>query len=108
MPSPVITTHVYPPIPLRRFDWAAYRDPEGAIYGEGPTEAAAISDLLAQEADMADDIMLPTYTADDYRTAVAREVADALAGVRASAYRHGPVIEPRSEADEEYRLQVML
>ena len=42
----IVTEHVYPPIPIRRFDWAAhYDDPEGPS-GWGPTEADAIADLL--------------------------------------------------------------
>lgn len=40
--------HVYPPIPERHSDWAAYRDPEGRV-GRGATEAAAVADLLEQE-----------------------------------------------------------
>lgn len=51
--SPIITSHVYPPIPDRRFDWAAYRDPEG-IQGEGPTEAAAVADFIEQEREACD------------------------------------------------------
>ena len=37
----------YPPIPDRRFDWAAWfkGDPEG-IQGRGPTKAAAIDNLI--------------------------------------------------------------
>lgn len=42
----IITEHVYPPIPDRRFDWAAYRDgDEEGPCGYGPTEADAIADL---------------------------------------------------------------
>ena len=44
----VQTEYVYPPIPDRSMDWAAYRDPEG-LTGRGPTERAAIADLLEQE-----------------------------------------------------------
>lgn len=46
----IITVHEYPPIPIRSFDWVAYRDgnEEGAR-GWGSTEAAAISDLEATE-----------------------------------------------------------
>lgn len=49
-----ITTHfVYPPIPLRNFDWMACRgDYEpGCRVGYGDTEQAAINDLLDQEYD---------------------------------------------------------
>ena len=44
------TKYVYPPIPLRRFDWSAIDadtyDGEGLI-GFGATEQAAIDELLA-------------------------------------------------------------
>ena len=45
----IITEHVYPPIPDRRFDWAATLDgyEPGDPHGEGPTENAAVADLLA-------------------------------------------------------------
>ena len=44
----IVTSHIYPPIPDRRWDWAAYYDgyEEGGPYGQGPTEAAAVKDLL--------------------------------------------------------------
>jgi hypothetical protein len=47
----IITSHVYPPIPCRQFDWCAYRDgeEEQGNYGWGHTEAAAIRDLLTIE-----------------------------------------------------------
>ena len=48
MMEPIQTNHVYPPIPDRRWDWIAYRDPERRS-GSGPTEAAAIGDLLQAE-----------------------------------------------------------
>lgn len=43
------TTHVFPPIPIRSFDWHAYYDgyEEWGPSGWGPTEADAIADLLA-------------------------------------------------------------
>ena len=44
----IITEYVYPSIPIRQFDWAAYRDPEGKI-GRGRTEAEAIIDLWELE-----------------------------------------------------------
>lgn len=61
-PKPrIITEHVYPPIPWRQFDWCAYRDgyepPDvngeggGGYVGWGPTEEAAIADLLGNEED---------------------------------------------------------
>lgn len=44
----IITSHVYPPIPDRRFDWCAHRDgrEEDGNYGWGRTEAEAITDLI--------------------------------------------------------------
>ena len=47
----VKTSFVYPPIPDRRFDWAAYDDERGADNsptGWGRTEQEAIADLLEQ------------------------------------------------------------
>lgn len=48
---PIVTHHDFPPIPWRDFDWVAYRDgrEEEGGYGYGPTEHAAIADLLANE-----------------------------------------------------------
>jgi hypothetical protein len=53
----IITEHVYPPIPVRQFDWSAVRDgyEPGCPLGTGPTERDAINDLLDQEADASDD-----------------------------------------------------
>jgi len=45
-PPLIITQHVYPPIPLRCFDWCAYLDPESRLVGWGKTREAAITDLL--------------------------------------------------------------
>jgi len=47
----IITEYVYPPIPKRDWDWAATRDgyEPGDPIGRGPTEDAAIRDLLDQE-----------------------------------------------------------
>lgn len=44
----VVTTHVYPPIPDRQFDWCAYFDgeEEAGQYGWGATEQAAVDDLV--------------------------------------------------------------
>jgi len=45
------TTHEYPPIPDRRWDWSAVDDDTyeaGAPIGQGPTEVAAIADLFDQ------------------------------------------------------------
>ena len=49
--APIITSFVYPPIPIRTSDWCAYRDPESGPYGWGRTEEAAIADLLSLEDD---------------------------------------------------------
>lgn len=58
----IITHHEFPPIPLRQFDWCAYRDgdEESGRYGWGPTEQAAIDDLLQLEADDSDE-PVPEY-----------------------------------------------
>jgi len=47
----VVTSHVFPPIPLRCHDWSAVRDgyDTGDPMGMGETESAAIADLIAQE-----------------------------------------------------------
>lgn len=54
----IITQYEFPPIPLRQFDWCAYRDgyepPDcdgvgGGHVGWGRTEEAAIADLLMLE-----------------------------------------------------------
>jgi len=46
------TNYVYPPIPIRCFDWSAIDDDtydgEGCAIGYGATEAEAIADLLEQ------------------------------------------------------------
>lgn len=48
----VVTHYVYPPIPDRRWDWCAVDDDTfagpGSQIGHGPTEAAAIADLLME------------------------------------------------------------
>lgn len=43
------TTHVFPPIPTRAFDWCAWWDGEEETgpFGTGETEIAAVRDLLA-------------------------------------------------------------
>lgn len=47
----ILTEHVFPPVPSRQYDWSAiYADtyePGGPI-GRGPTEQAAIDNLLEQ------------------------------------------------------------
>ena len=49
------TSHDYPPIPMRQFDWSAHHDnydgPGSYVYGAvgyGKTEQEAIADLLEQ------------------------------------------------------------
>lgn len=47
--SPVIkTNHIYPPIPIRQFDWMAWYDGEEETghNGYGTTEQAAVNDLI--------------------------------------------------------------
>ena len=67
MSSEIIANFVYPPIPMRNFDWEAYRDGtmdadydyekecyvSATLIGHGETKQAAIDDLLEQEADHA-------------------------------------------------------
>lgn len=45
------TSYLFPPIPMREFDWCATRDgyDEGGLQGFGKTEQEAIEDLLTQE-----------------------------------------------------------
>jgi hypothetical protein len=48
----IITSHVYPPIPVREFDWCAYRSEtsdEHGPFGWGATKEEAIADLLEIE-----------------------------------------------------------
>lgn len=47
MANKIVTSFVYPPIPLRSCDWCAYYDgqEENGDYGWGETEDAAIADL---------------------------------------------------------------
>jgi hypothetical protein len=47
----IITEYVYPAIPVRDWDWSAVRDGYelGDPIGRGPTENAAIRDLLDRE-----------------------------------------------------------
>ena len=50
-PSPIIVTHIYPPIPIRDFDYCATRDEWdlGMPQGFGATPEAAIAELLEIE-----------------------------------------------------------
>ncbi len=47
----IVTEFVNPPIPVRSCDWSAVRKgyEPGDRIGRGPTEQAAIADLLEQE-----------------------------------------------------------
>jgi hypothetical protein len=47
----IITSHDYPPIPIRDYDWSAIREDydEGDLIGTGRTEQDAINDLINQE-----------------------------------------------------------
>jgi hypothetical protein len=58
--SPIHPTHVYPPIPIRAFDWQAIDDDtyDGAEdshcpIGHGATEQEAVDDLRRQIEEMA-------------------------------------------------------
>ena len=44
----IVTYFEYPPIPIRDFDWCAHFDDyePGQPVGQGPTEAAAVEDLI--------------------------------------------------------------
>lgn len=54
----IITQHIFPPIPDRSHDWAAYVDgEEEGFTGFGPTEADSIADLKSQiDEDFAEDL----------------------------------------------------
>ena len=54
MRGKIITRHVYPPIPDRRWDWCAYHDGEELHCGWGPTEVAARADLERLDDERAD------------------------------------------------------
>ena len=47
------TTHEFPPIPIRDYDWSAVMEDydEGDIIGYGRTEQDAINDLMRQKND---------------------------------------------------------
>lgn len=57
MTPKIITRHIFPPIPDRRFDWIAYFDDqaERGEYGYGRTEQEAVAALLADYGDEHDD-----------------------------------------------------
>ena len=58
MRDKIITRHVYPPIPDRRWDWIAYHDGEEETQhaGWGSTEAAALEDLARLDDERAEDL----------------------------------------------------
>lgn len=41
----IVTEHVYPPIPIRTFDWSARLDDEASPVGWGETKEKAVEDL---------------------------------------------------------------
>jgi hypothetical protein len=47
------TEHVYPPIPMRQFDWRAVFDgyEPGDVMGYGKTREEAIADLIVEAGD---------------------------------------------------------
>lgn len=49
----IVSRHVFPPIPIRDFDWCAFFDGEEELggYGWGRTEADAIQDFIDNCAD---------------------------------------------------------
>ena len=53
----IVTTYVYPPIPIREFDWQAHFDGDepndngSMLAGHGRTEQEAISDLIEQHSE---------------------------------------------------------
>ena len=51
MEKQIITANPCPPIPVRKYDWEAYREgwDLGDPMGYGATEQEAINDLLEQE-----------------------------------------------------------
>lgn len=44
----IVTSHIYPPIPIRTMDWCAYFDGEEELggYGYGRTEEEAVADFI--------------------------------------------------------------
>lgn len=61
MSARIVTTHVFPPIPMRQFDWCAHDEDyeDRGIVGWGRTEAEAIADYLTQ---VSDDLPSPPVT----------------------------------------------
>jgi hypothetical protein len=56
MTNKIITTHVWPPIPRRDWDWCAYHDGEEETnhYGWGATEQEALDDLKRMDEERAE------------------------------------------------------
>lgn len=48
MSRKIVTSYVYPPIPVREMDWCAFYDgeEEAGFYGWGRTEADAVTDFI--------------------------------------------------------------
>lgn len=69
MKPKIVTSHEYPPIPIREFDWCAHREghEEDGNYGWGATEQEAISDLLKIEY-WNDELKVSEETEADWRT----------------------------------------
>ena len=47
----ILTSYDYPAIPIRDYDWSAFREDydEGDLIGYGETEQSAINDLIRKE-----------------------------------------------------------
>ena len=47
----ILTSYDYPSIPIRDYDWSAFREDydEGDLIGYGETEQSAINDLIRKE-----------------------------------------------------------
>lgn len=67
----LVTSHVYPPIPVRDYDWIAYvdGDEEAGRYGEGATEAEAIADFMDTYAEHYPGVEAPVNLLDAVREA---------------------------------------
>lgn len=57
MRSKIIVAHVWPPIPLRDYDYCAYHDGEEETghYGYGPTREKALADLARLDQERAEE-----------------------------------------------------
>lgn len=55
MIAQIVLSPVFPPIPMRRFDWCAYIDgeEERGKYGYGETQQAALDELMEIESEEA-------------------------------------------------------